>query len=521
MMFKHTAWLAVATLVLAACQTAGPGTADATRPRDRVPTIAVRTRPPPRPTPVIYTAPTRTPAAFAGRLNGEQWLTYLKRDLMPFWDHGDAWGEPLGRFPSVRCDDGTAPRWSAPCPEVAGNGWLRERKDWVVSISRQVYGYGVAFHMTGDTRYLKGAKAGVDFLRKEAFDRKAGGVFHYYDPNKRAWGPEAQYRDPQQLAYALLGISFYYYLTRDGEVLSDIVDTHDYIMRNYFNADDGALQWLLEDTGNEKARQLRLTAQLDQLNAYMVLVTPLLPAEQRAEWQATMLKLTGIIQTRFYSAEDNLVFLKATTTDEVGTQNAETDFGHTIKSFWMMRFVALQTGDAELQKFAETNALRMLDRAFLRDTGSWASSVKQGGEIDASKQWWIYNELDQYAASVAIEGPDAPTVRAYLDKTNPWYMRYFVDQTDGEVWSSLTADGAIAPDSLPKKWPWKSAYHSLEHALVGYITAQAIDRQPLTLYYGFGGNPNPASVRPYFYRGTLQRLEATGGVWRATFTEVK
>jgi mannose/cellobiose epimerase-like protein (N-acyl-D-glucosamine 2-epimerase family) len=345
-------------------------------------------------------------------------------------------------------------------------------------------------------------------------------VFHYYDPRDRAWGPDARYRDPQQLAYALLGISFYYYLTRDAEALPDIVDTHDYIMRNYFDPELGALRWLLEDKGNEQADQLRLTAQLDQLNAYMVLVTPLLPAERRTQWERTMLNLARIIQTRFYVAEDNLVFLKAGAPDDIGTANAETDFGHTVKSFWMMRFVARQTGDAALQRFAETNALRVLERAFVRESGSWARGVQKGGAIDTGKEWWIYNELDQYAASIAIQGPDAATARAYLDKTNPWYMRHFVDATDGEVWSRLTPDGARAPDSLPKKWPWKSAYHSVEHALVGYVTSQAIDGKPLTLYYGFAERPDTATVRPYFFRGALTSLDNAGGVWKATFSGV-
>jgi mannose/cellobiose epimerase-like protein (N-acyl-D-glucosamine 2-epimerase family) len=509
---------------LAACSSATPETAKSVstlRTADAVPTIPVPTRTPPRNTPVVYLAPTRTPAAYAGRLSGEQWLTYLKRDLMPYWDHGDAWGDPLGRFPSVRCNDGRAPNWSDPCDEIAGNGWLQERKDWVVSISRQIYGYGVAFHMTGDKRYLKGAKAGVDYLRARAFDRKSGGVYHFFDTKTQLWGPRVEHRDPQQLAYALLGVSFYYYLTRDAELLPDIIDAHDYIMRSYFNPEINALQWHLEDNGDQSAKDARLTAQLDQLNAYMVLVTPLLPADKQREWQATMTRLTGIISSKFYSPEDNLVFLTANSRADIGTQNAATDFGHTIKSFWMMRFVAIQTGDTALQTFAEENGMRVLERAFLADAGAWANGVKQGGDVDENKDWWIYNELDQYAASMAIAGPTASKARSYLDATNPWYMRHFVDPTNGEVWSKLTPEGQIAPESLPKKWPWKSAYHSLEHALVGYITSQAIDQQPLTLYFGFLDRPPDDTVQPYFFRGKLTALEQGDGLWKATFAEVK
>jgi hypothetical protein len=49
---------------------------------------------------------------------------------------------------------------------------------------------------------------------------------------------------------------------------------------------------------------------------------------------------------------------------------------------------------------------------------------------------------------------------------------------------------------LPKQWQWKNAYHSFEHALVGYIVAQQLQGEPVTLYYAFPADPPTAPADP-------------------------
>jgi len=60
---------------------------------------------------------------------------------------------------------------------------------------------------------------------------------------------------------------------------------------------------------------------------------------------------------------------------------------------------------------------------------------------------------------------------------------------------------------LPKQWQWKNAYHSFEHALVGYMVAQQLQGELVTLYYAFPGDPPAASVQPYYFSGTIQGIE--------------
>ena len=70
-------------------------------------------------------------------------------------------------------------------------------------------------------------------------------------------------------------------------------------------------------------------------------------------------------------------------------------------------------------------------------------------------------------------------VRSYLPQSTADYFDKFVDPKYGEVWTALNPDGTPKTD-MPKAWHWKAAYHTFEHTLVGYITAQGMRRLPAT-----------------------------------------
>jgi hypothetical protein len=110
---------------------------------------------------------------------------------------------------------------------------------YLVPLSRQTFGYGVAYHLTGNPTYLAYMKAGIDYLRQHCIDPD-GGMFESQDLTTGAWGPDIRYRDSQQLGYGLLGMAFYYYLTRDSTILPDILALKNYIFDNYYNQSLGS-----------------------------------------------------------------------------------------------------------------------------------------------------------------------------------------------------------------------------------------------------------------------------------------
>jgi mannose/cellobiose epimerase-like protein (N-acyl-D-glucosamine 2-epimerase family) len=378
----------------------------------------------------------------------------------------------------------------------------------------------VAFHITGDPKYLEWMRAGVTYIRENAVDREGGGMRTEREANGE-WGPQREYRDTQQLAYGLLGMSFYYYLTRDPEVLEDILAIKKYIFTNYYNPSLDALQWMLASNDSARYDEKHLTAQLDQMNAYLVLLTPILPEPERSEWKQSLEQLSRIMMKQFYSPQQNVMFLTATRPEDTDITKTGTDFGHTIKAMWMIRMAGLLTGKKDLIDFSEQNGPRVLERAYLPESGSWAEGLFPGAVVDRDKSWWIYAELDQYAASLAMTNPETSV---YLPRTYDYWRTYFVDRTNGEVWNGVY-DGSNLPQlGMPKSWPWKNAYHSFEHALVAYITTSQLKGRPVLLFYAFPSLPGEGELRPYFYSGKVISAEPAGdpgySTWAVRFEDV-
>lgn len=455
---------------------------------------------------------------------GQQWLEHVQQNLLPFWSLPAALGDPIGSFPTVRCDDGSLLNLDAPCPEVVigDDDWLLKNDQYVVALSRQIYTYGVAFHLTGDRKYLDYAKAGVDYFRQNAIDRDTGGAYSWWSAESSSWEPALGYRNTQEQAYALMGIGYYYYLTRDPEVLPDILALKEFIFDTYYNSDLGLLQWQLQDGDWRKADSKILTAQLDQLNAYMMLLTPILPEPEKTAWTQDMLRLSDIMLSQFYSPEENLFALSA---QQPGTPQPlpETDFGHTIKTMWFMRMIGLFSGEQSLVDFVTDNAPGVLERAYLDESGAWGSSIFPDGTINEDKTWWVHAELDQFTASLALVDP---SVTPYLTETYDYWFNHFVDPQFGEVWTEIDGETNQPLEELPKQWPWKNGYHSFEHALVGYITSSQLHDDPVVLHYAFETMPDLDTIHPYYYQGNVDTItlfpqQDESMVYRVNFSDVK
>lgn len=452
--------------------------------------------------------------------SGTRWLDHLNNELIPFWTTESAFGNPIGAFPSIRCDDRTLYNEQKPCPEIGHDPSLTHWR-YLVALSRQSYGYGVAFHLTGNRVYLNAMKAGIDFIRQNAMDRVDGGMATAQNIQTGRWGPAPNLRNPQELAYGLLGIAFYYYLTRDADVLSDIVAVKKYIFEKYGSA-PGAILWQPTLNTGTLREDKELVAQLDQMNTYLVLLTPMLPEPIQTEWKGSLLRLSNVMIDQFYSAPDKLFFQSANNPEDRVFAKTGTDFGHTAKALWMIRFAGLITGANNLVTFAQDNARALLARAYLQDCGCWAGGIQPGGNLDLNKVWWTYAELDQLAGTLALRGPQFVH---YLPTAYDYWFDRFVDKQFGEVWNSVDASTNAPVRQLPKQWQWKNAYHSFEHALVGYIVAQQLQSNPVTLYYAFPGDTPPNFVQPYFYSGAIQSIEVENDsqgrrMQKVTFSEV-
>jgi hypothetical protein len=242
------------------------------------------------------------------------------------------------------------------------------------------------------------------------------------------------------------------------------------------------------------------------MNTYLVLLTPMLPKQFQSEWKASLLRLCRVIIDQFYSPGERLFFLSGNRPEDKALATAGTDFGHNAKALWMIRWAGLITGRADLVAFGESNARVLLPRAYLDDCGCWADGILRGGALDVDKSWWVFAELDQLAGTLALSDP---TFVQYLPRSYEYWFRHFVDPDYGEVWNGVDGRTHAPLRQLPKQWKWKNAYHSFEHALVGYIVAQQLHGDPVTLYYAFpGDDPPESSAQPYYFSGAIQGIES-------------
>jgi mannose/cellobiose epimerase-like protein (N-acyl-D-glucosamine 2-epimerase family) len=445
------------------------------------------------PAPAAVTVPVDLPT-------GERWLRHFNEDLLPFWNLPDAWGSPRGNFPTFRGNDGKTVDWTKP-PEALATapGWIKEAfgREYVRMKSRQTYFYGVAYHLTGDPKMLELARDGATFIRKNALDSATGSAVSYWE--KGVPKPEVLARTSQDLAYAELGLAMYYYLTRDEAVLRDIKRLKHHIFSQYWNPEWQALRWVAKESPEGEHLRQELVAQLDQVNAYLLLLTPILPEAERREWTADLKRLAKVMVRDYHAADRHLFWgtIHDPAQKKLGARHV--DFGHTAKAYWMLERIGRLTQDQALVDLATAGARTVLQQAYLPESGTWGSRLQPDGSVNTGKEWWIYAELDQLAGTLALS--DAAQAQP-LPRTAEFWFRRMVDPVNHEVWG-----GAGGPDFEPWEGPkihqWKSGYHSAEHALVGYLTAQALHGQPATLY--FAPKEAKAKLRPYFFEGSIAR----------------
>jgi hypothetical protein len=86
---------------------------------------------------------------------GKEWVTHIQRDLLPYWTTPVALGNPVDNFPTFLANDGSLIDPKNLPKEVrdidSGETWLLNRvgRQYTRTMSRQIYAYCVAYHMTG------------------------------------------------------------------------------------------------------------------------------------------------------------------------------------------------------------------------------------------------------------------------------------------------------------------------------------------------------------------------------------
>ncbi|NMM47755.1 AGE family epimerase/isomerase [Marinigracilibium pacificum] len=445
--------------------------------------------------------------------NKPDWIYHVDSLIMPFWMTKDALGNPSGNFPVYRYPDGTpvnpSKLDSLKLPNEYQQYYMANsdslRRDFIRVKSRQIYGYCVAYHITGNEEYLINAKNGLDYLiKKGVFSDKS--VVSFWDKNKNPQ-PNILQRNTQDLAYGLLGPSIYYYLTRDPEILKIIIDVNRAVWKSYYEQSNlyentKLFNWVAENFEGDSTHHKILIAPLDQLNAYTLLTAQIVPDSLSEELKTKVKILAKSIKNNFYSNEHNM-FWSSLNNKTIG---GNTDFAHSIKTFWMLYISAQLLNDQEMHEFAKKGAEKLLQTAYLPDENRWASNyLNAKHDLDKSIMTWHQAELDQMAATLSFS--DTSFYSKYLIKTYPFFEKKLVDPINKGTFWGRTAKGEIIEVGFRSGWHMAN-FHDMEHALIGYLSSSNYYGDPTNLYFAFLNSISPDStiIKPYYYQGTIKEI---------------
>lgn len=448
-------------------------------------------------------------------LDSQTWKNHLEKDLMKFWDRPDAYTLDGALFPTYRTNSGEKlsadkSKWpeefkaAAADPDTAG--LVEPEFNFVRAHSRQTYAYGIAFHMTGNTRYLELCRKGALALA-ETIDGNYG-MFVKQKKDTGDWDSDRKKRTSQDLAYGLTGLGMYYFLTHDIGIMHKIIQIKDYIFSVYMDDGKGYLTWLPKHENNS---EIQIVAQLDQLYAYMLMITPSLPEPYKSVWKKDIKKIADILITQFYSEKYQFFWGTEDTSNNMSLGTDHTDFGHSVKSFWVIMKIGEMLGDPFYIDFARPKIDKILKEAYIEEKGSWARRFNADGSLDTDKEWWILAELDQAAEILSIHDP---SYYHYLNKTHRYWLDKMVDHEYGEIWHMVSGKDDKPIINYPKAHNWKTSLHSFEHALFGYMTAARIKGESFDVYYALPEweRVSHRTVSPYMFFGNITDIRPSGAV---------
>ncbi|MFN3198222.1 MAG: AGE family epimerase/isomerase [Bradymonadia bacterium] len=423
-------------------------------------------------------------------LSSEVWRRHYLDEVLPYWTMDEARGEPLGNFPTFRGMNGT----------IQGS---RERRPRM--LGRQTYAYAMGYLLTGDTELLELAHAGSSWILEHARDEARGGWHTLLNGNGGPQGDDAKYA--QDTAYVILGLGAWYFVARDPVAEAAVLAGRDLLFDEgtYWDADNQRIRDAMSpdlttevDQGSDGGWEL--VAQLDPINAFMLLTQPVLSeASRQDQFLDDMQTLAQTMIDAFWS--DGIFWGIHNQQGQYGGRHV--DFGHTLKTYWMILQIDKRLEGHPFQSFLFDHVHDWVIRAYDVEGDRWAKRPTGPATVEYGSDWWIYAEADQITATLNLL--DHRYTRL-LSQTGQHWLSDYVDATFGEVISGIRRDGqkvfAWPATDTAKCNQWKNGYHSTEHALIMYLHGRHLEEQSVTLYFAVPEAEVESFVaRPYIFEG--------------------
>lgn len=394
-------------------------------------------------------------------LTGEYWKQQALNEIIPFWvstiDH-----EEGGFFTDINRDGAVNSFPSKPLLKYPR------------MISRVVYGFCSAYLLSGDEQYLNFAKHGLTYLQQYGWDNTHGGWYTELSHNK----PTVPTKDLFDQTYGNLGPIFYYYVTGDQEALKLVAKTHllmkekawDKKYRGYFSVVNH--DWSVSRTDKS------FNSQIDTATAYLIYYYL---NTKDPKLLSDLKDIGDVIVNHMYDPESGYIRAHFSQTWDFRDSYLgpkQIDIGHNLKTAWVLLRIYQLTEEKRYLDYAQKLAAKIIETGWDDKYGGWYFSkpYDSPARTDSEKQkcWWTQTEGNFMMLNLYSLTKDQRYLDYYLENTCFW-DRYLVDHQYKEVFAYVKQNGR--PKNGLKGDLYKSAYHSMENALLNYLYVQLYVRK--------------------------------------------
>lgn len=348
-------------------------------------------------------------------------------------------------------------------------------------ISRHVFSYSVGYLLTGEEKYLERASGIVDYLLENGWDREYGGWFNALD---RKGNIVDSAKDGFLQPYAITGLTMYYFVTHDKEVL-EYIEQSNRIMEKYaWDSIYGGYYRSLNRDLSVQETDKDFSPQLAPVSGYLIYLYLTTGYDVYLEQMEKI--INTVIDSMSMPGEPWILerFDRSWNyTQETRADSTEINTGHNIEVVWMLLRLYELTGNENYLKKARDLQEPLYTFGVSEDTGIWYQRL---GRTDPahhnnSSPWWIQaygNMLSLYLYYAT--GKDR-YLEVYQKGAGAW-NRFFIDDEYGGAFLTVNIDGSVEKGS--KAVRSKTSYHSLEHAMLNYIyTNLWVMDKPVKLHF--------------------------------------
>lgn len=332
----------------------------------------------------------------------------------------------------------------------------------VILNTRILWSFSAAARYYEQVEWIIVAQRALKYLIKHFWDEEKGGVYWMVDVRGK---PVETKKQVYAQAFMLYGLSEYYLLTKDAQVLPlaarlfELLETHSWDKRagGYLEAFDR--DWnLLEDLrlSEQDANEAKtMNTHLHILEAY----TNYFRIHPSADVKVALKRLLETFSHRFIDTSSGSLHLFFD--QDWNLKSDEISFGHDIEASWLMWEAAEILQDEKLLYTLRPIVLKLAavthQNAF--DTHQAIMNEAHGKKVvDASLHWWPQAE-GMVGFLNAFQLDPKPAYSQRVLQLWQYIQFYLKDPVNGEWHWGRTAEGEIMKKD--KAGPWKAPYHSV------------------------------------------------------------